>query len=195
MAASPMLALPSGERARPRNLVTIGVLIAAIGGLMGVAALVAAWVNVSHFTKPWPPKGVTVDNYPGTMLSLTMIMSLATVEWGVWAARRNQRSQSGAALALTMGLGLAFLNLLWFFGKRLGFGPGKSPYAVLVFSMITAAGVLGGIGVLALFGALLRVSGRQYNGPDVDGLRATAWFWDFVVVAWLAVYAAIWLAS
>lgn len=194
MAASPMLALPSGERAKPRNLLTVGVLIGVVGGLMGIAALIAAWVNVSHFTNPWPPKGVKIENYPGTMLSLTMLMSLVTVEWGVWAARRAQRGQAGAALGLTVGLGLAFLNLLWFFGKGLGFGPGKSPFAVLVFSMLTVAGFVAAVGILLLIGALARVLGREYEGPDVDGLRASAWFWDFVVVAWIAVYATIWLA-
>lgn len=195
MAASPMLALPSGERAKPKNLLTVGVLVAVAGGLMGLGALIAAWVNVSHFTNPWPPKGVRIENYPGTMLTLTMLMSLVTVEWGVWSARRLQRGQAGAAFGLTIGFGLAFMNLLWFFGKGLGFGPGKSPFAVILFSMLTVAGVLAGIGILLVIGGLARTVGREYEGADVDGLRATAWFWDFVVVAWIVIYATIWLAS
>ena len=193
MATSPMLALPSGERAKPRNLLTVGVLMAGAGGLVGVAALIAAFWNVGNVTHPWPPNGVKIENYPGTMLSLTMLMSVATVEWGVWGVRRQQRGQAGGALGLTVGLGLAFLNLLWFFGKGIGFGPGKSAYAVIFFSMLAVAGILVAIGVLLVGGAAIRVLGRQYDGIDIDGLRATAWFWEFAVVAWIAIYATIWL--
>ena len=89
MASSPMLALPSGERARPRNLTTVGVLVGGIGSLMGFTALLAAYINLSHFNKPWPPRGVKIQNYTGTMLSLTMLMALITVEWCVYATRRR----------------------------------------------------------------------------------------------------------
>ena len=78
MASSPMLALPSGERDRPRNLTTIGVLVSGIGSLMGFAALLAAYINVSHFNKPWPPGGVRIQNYTGTMLSLTIPPAVGT---------------------------------------------------------------------------------------------------------------------
>jgi heme/copper-type cytochrome/quinol oxidase subunit 3 len=195
MASSPMLALPSGERARPRNLTTVGVLVAVVGSLMGFLALLAAYVNVSHFNKPWPPRGVRIQNYPGTMLTLTMLMALVTMEWAVYATRREQRGQSVSALLLTIGLGLAFLNLLWYFGRRIGFGPGESAFAVMFFALLVAAGSVAAIGVALLIGAFGRVLGRQYNGVDVDGLRATAWFWDFAVVAWVIVYATLWLTS
>jgi len=195
MASSPMLALPSGERARPRNLTTVGVLVGVVGSLMGFLALLAAYVNVSHFNKPWPPKGVRIQNYPGTMLTLTMLMALVTVEWAVYATRREQRGQAISALLLTIGFGLAFLNLLWYFGRRIGFGPGESAFAVMFFALLVAAGSVAAIGVALLIGAFGRVLGRQYNGVDVDGLRATAWFWDFAVVAWVIVYATLWLTS
>ena len=195
MASSPMLALPSGERARPRNLTTVGVLVGVVGSLMGFLALLAAYVNVSHFNKPWPPKGARIQNYPGTMLTLTMLMALVTMEWAVYATRREQRGQAISALLLTIGFGLAFLNLLWYFGRRIGFGPGQSAFAVMFFALLVAAGSVAVIGVALLIGAFGRVLGRQYNGVDVDGLRATAWFWDFAVIAWVIVYATLWLTS
>ena len=193
--APPMLALPSAERPRPRNLFNLGVLLAVTGGLMGVGALVAAWVNLSHFTKPWPPKGVTPNNYSGTMLALTMLMSAATVEWGVASARKDQRSQSVAGFALSIGLGLAFLNLLWFFGRRSGFGPSASPYAVVLFTMLAVIGVAVAVGIVILLAVTMRVLGQQVGPGNMEMARAAGWFWQFVVLAWIVIYSTVWLFS
>ena len=190
-----MLALPSAERPRPRNLFNLGVLLAAAGGIMGIGAFVAAWASVAQKTHPWPPKGVTVSNYSGTMLVLTMLMSAVTVEWGVYAARRGQRSQSVAGFAMSIGLGLAFLNLLWFFGRRLGFGPAASPYAVVLYSMLAVMGIAVAVGVCALIAAMVRVLGSQVGPGNTEPARAVAWFWQFLVLAWVVVYATVWLFS
>ena len=41
--------------------------------------------------------------------------------------------------------------------------------------------------------ALARTIGRQITSTHDEMLRAVAWYWDFVVLAWTAVYATIWL--
>jgi cytochrome c oxidase subunit 3 len=193
--ASPMLALPTADRPKPKNLLNLGAVLGGAGVLMGVGALMAAWINVGHFTKPWPPKGVSPSNYNGTMLVLTMLMSSATVEWGVWAARRRQRNQAVAGLALTVGLGLAFLNLLWFAGRGIGFGPAESPYAVIFFAMLGTVGVAVAVGIAVVIATGARVLGQQVEGDDVEVARAAGYFWQFLVLAWIVVYATIWLFS
>ena len=191
--ASPMLALPSADRPPARNLLNIGALVGGIGGLMLVAGLVAAWVNVGHFTKPWPPKNVDLSNYDGTMLAMTMLMSAVTVEWGIWAAGRRMRSQAVAGFAITIGLGLAFLNLAWFFGRRLGFGVDSSPYAVLLYSMLAVSGIAVAAGVAAVGALLARVLGGQVTGTNIEMARAVGWFWQTIVAGWIIIYATVWL--
>jgi len=190
---SPMLALPSADRPPARNLQNIGALVGGIGGLMLVAGFVAAWVSVGHFTKPWPPKDVDLSNYDGTMLSLTMLMSAVTVEWGIWAARKNLRSQAVAGFFISIGLGLAFLNLEWFLGRRLGFGVAASPYSVLLYSMLAVAGIAVVAGVLALVAVVARVLGGQIIGTNIEMARAVGWLWQAVVVGWIVIYATVWL--
>jgi heme/copper-type cytochrome/quinol oxidase subunit 3 len=191
----PMLALPSAERPPVRNVYNIGLLVASISGLMLIGALVAAYVNVGHFTHPWPPRGVAHSNYDGTMLVLTMLMSSATVEWGIWAARRSMRSQAATAFALTIGFGVAFLNLAWFFGRRIGFGPSESPYAVLLFSMLAVTGVAVVAGVVAIIAVLARLLGNQIMGGRVEMARSAGWFWQSIVIGWVIVYSTVWLLS
>jgi|GEM_PF-5446047 len=191
-AAPPMLALNSAERPRPRNLANLGVLVAVASGTMAFGALVAAWVNVSHFTKPWPPKGTVIQNYTGSMLTITMVMASLTAEWSVYAVRRRQSSQARAALAITLALGAAFLNLLWFLGRQVGFGPGRNAFATIFFAMISLSGVAAAAGMVVLAVVLARVVGGQVAGADSEPVRAAAFYWHFVTLTWLVLALVIW---
>jgi heme/copper-type cytochrome/quinol oxidase subunit 3 len=190
------LALPSGQRSRPRNLLNIGVLVVVIGGLALFTTLIAAYVTVGHLARHWPPKGVTLDVYTGNMLAITAIMSGVTVEWAYYAVKRGDPAQGTWGLLLTAGFGTGFLLLLWQLGSKIGFGPGSAaigPFAVIFFAMLVASGAVTVLGIVAVVLVGARVLGRQMNETNTEMLRAVAWYWDFVVVAWLTVYSAIWL--
>ena len=190
------LALPSGERPRPRNLVNLGVLAVVIGGVALFTTLVAAYIIVGHVAKPWPPKGVYLDVYTGNMLALTAIMSGVTAEWASYAVKRGDPAQGAWGLLLTAGFGSGFILLVWQLASHMGFGPGNAKigaFGVLFFAMMGAAGGVALLGVVAVILALIRVLGRQLNASNNEMVRAVAWYWDFVVVAWLLVYSAIWL--
>src|SRR3954454_7840540 len=194
-APEPMLALPSAERRTQPNLFNVGVVLGGVAGLMGIGLFVAAWLNMSHLDKPWPPKGVHVSNYPGTILTLTMLMASVTVEWGVYAARRHQRTQATTALVMMAAFGLAFLNLLWFFGRGLGFGVASSPFATLLYSMLAVSGIAVAVGTVVVVVATARVIGHQALGPEVEPARAAAWFWQAVAAAWIIVYYMVWISK
>jgi cytochrome c oxidase subunit 3 len=171
-------------------------LMVVTGGIALFGALIGAYAGLARAATEWPPKGVTMDNYVGTMLSLTAVMSAVTVEWAWYSAKRDDPAQAAWGLVLTTVFGLAFLDLLWFLGRKVSFGPGDvkiGPYAVIFFALIVAAGFVALLGVIALVLALGRTLGRQMTGTNNEMLRAVAWYWDFVVVAWLAVYATIWI--
>lgn len=195
---APQLALPPAGRSRPRNLLNVTTLMVVTGGTALFGALIAAWVTLADQAATWPPKGVQLDNYVGTMLAATAIMSAITVEWAAWSLKREDQAQGVWGLALTLGFGLSFLNLLWYLGRKVGFGPGSSkvgPYAVIFFAMITAAGLVALIGIVAVLMILLRTLARHARGERREMVRAVAWYWDFVVVAWIAVWATMWLLT
>jgi len=190
------LALGSGARPRPRNVLNLTVLMVVTGGLGLFAALIGAYSALSRATGPWPPKGVTLDNYVGSMLSITALMSAVTVEWACYAVKRDDPAQATWGLGLTLGFGLAFLDLLWFLGRTVHFGPGDTkvgPFAVAFFALIVAAGAVAVLGLGALAMAMARTLGRQMTSSHGELVRAVAWYWDFVVLAWIAVYATLWL--
>jgi cytochrome c oxidase subunit III len=192
------LALPSGEPTRHRvaNTLNLTVLMVVTGGLGIFAALIGAYAAVADTAAQWPPKGVNIDDYVGSMLTLTILMSAMTVEWACYAIKRDDPAQASWGLLLTAGFGMAFLDLLWFVGRKAGFGPGSTkigPFAVVFFALIVAAGFVALLGIVAVGLVLSRTLGRQMTSASHEMLRAVAWYWDFVVVAWIAVFATIWL--
>ena len=187
------LALPPGGRDRPAHLLGTGVLVGAAGGATMVGALIAAYVNLRSLAPAWPPKGVRTDTYLGAILLITLLLSAALVEWAPAALRRAQDRQTKAALALTALLGLAFVNGAWYTGSQFRFGADDHAYATLAYAMVGLCGVFAAVGVIALLAALAKVAGRQVGPRDGDVVRAAAWYWQFVVVSWLAVYSTLFL--
>jgi len=170
--------------------------VALIRLLLTFAALVAAYTTVGHATNVWPPKGVTRDVYTGNMLAITVIMSLVTVEWAYYAVKKGDPAQGVWGLLITAGFGSGFVLLLWQLGSKLGYGPGTTKYGafpVLFFSMLAASGAVALLGIAAIVLVIPRILSRQVTADNAEMLRAVCWVWDFVVVAWLMVYACVWL--
>jgi heme/copper-type cytochrome/quinol oxidase subunit 3 len=155
-----------------------------VGGaalLVASLALLAGFYNLRDAAAEWPPDGVEFDAYLSVMLTATMLLSAGVVAWGSWAAAAGNRRQALASMAITAGLGLAFLNLAWYTGSHAGFGPSSHAFGVVVMASLAigSAAVVVGLGALAV--ALLRTQLRATE-PSVVG--AAARFWFFVVAAW-----------
>lgn len=190
------LALPPAGRTRPRNLMTISMLMVVTGGVGLFAALIAAYVALSNAVTTFPPAGVRFDDYVGNMLAITAIMSAVTVEWAWYSVRRDDRAQATWGLVLTALLGLATLNLIFFLGRGIGFGPGSAKigaFAVVFFALLSAAGAVGILGIGAVVLVFLRTVGGQMTPGHYEMVRVVCWFWDFVVISWIAVYATLFL--
>jgi len=166
----------------------MGVLLLAGSGTMFFATLVGVYLHLRQVTKPWPPEGVKLDLYLGNLLIITMILSAVTVEWACYAMRRGERKQGSAALGVTLGLGVAFLNLLSYSADRVSFDAASHTYGLVVTAMVMLLGIAVGTGVAFVTLTLLRVSGRQLSATDSSQVRATACYWHFAVAASIAVW-------
>jgi cytochrome c oxidase subunit 3 len=190
------LALPPAGRTRPRNLVNISLLMVVTGGLVLFAALIGSYVQLSEVTTHWPPAGVNLDEYVGNMLAITAVMSAITVEWAWYSVKRDDQAQATWGLSVTALLGASFLVLLWDSARRIGFGPGSGKigaFAIMYYALMVASGGLALLGLAALLLVLARTLGRQMTPTHNQMLRAVAWYWDFVVICWLAVWATVWV--
>ena len=185
------LALPSGAATRRRDLLTVTTAVAGVAGVMVFFALAAAYFDVRALSPVWPPKKVSLDNYLGVTLTITMLMSSVTAEWAVQAMKIGNRRHALTALALTPGFGLAFLNLVWYLVANVGFGPGSHAFGALFYAFIAATiiNVLLGMGFLLV--ALVRTFGHQVGPDDTSVARAATAYWHFVAAGWLITFTAL----
>ncbi|MEY2565741.1 MAG: cytochrome c oxidase subunit [Actinomycetota bacterium] len=187
-AVSEQLALPSGVRARPAHVLNLGTLLLGGAGAMVFAGLLAAYLELRGVAATWPPGKSALDNYLGVTLLLTAVLSAFTVEWAPYSIKRGNRRQTLWGLTLTLGLGLAFLNLLWYLGTQLGFGIADSGYATIVYAAILATGAQVAVGLSYVIVALVRTAGHQVVPGDHQLVRAAAWYWQWVNVCWLVTF-------
>ena len=179
--------LESGQSpARPSgpNAAIVAAYVAGGAVLMASVALMAGFYNLRHGAAEWPPEHVDFDEYLSVMLSTTILFAAALAGWASSAAKAGNRRQAVAALAMTCGMALAFVNLAWYTGSHAGFGPSAHAFGVIVIAslVLTSAAVLIGVGFLAA--ALLRAQLRAERASD-NTIAASVRFFFIVTAAWM----------
>lgn len=187
--------LPGPVPGRPRRgTATIGVALLATADAMVLGAIVAVYLALQDGSVTWPPT-VEVGTYIPTMITITAVMSGFAVQWGVYAARRNDGRNAVMALGLSLFLGLAMANLEWVAFVRTGFGFNDHPYATL-YNVLIGYHLLH---VLVAFVTVVVLSFRtvsgHFSGDRHDALRAGAVFWQYGNLVWFVVGTVLFLLS
>jgi cytochrome c oxidase subunit I+III len=189
----PQLALPSGAPTQRPNRLNLAVLLTGCATLMVFGAWLAAYLNVRALASQWPPDEVDLDNYLGVMLFVTMLLSAVTAEWAPFAVKRGNQRQALTAMATTIGLGVAFLNLAWYTWSRFGFGPADHTFGTLAWAGFAAAAVVVGLAIGFFAVALARTAGHQVVPGRHELVRAAAWYWQAAGLAWLVVFTGLYV--
>ncbi len=186
---------PSRPWSPPRGTTMLGtvLLLAAEGMLLG--ALLATYFTIKAGSALWPPKGVSLNTYIPTVVTITVAMAACSVGWMLFAVRRNDQRNAFVAAVLSAVLGLAIANGQWYWITRAGFGTGKHAYGALfhVLAGLHLVHVLAGV-VMLLVMAVQTLAGH-FSSDDHEPVRATAYFWQFGNVVWLAVLSALFFFS
>jgi heme/copper-type cytochrome/quinol oxidase subunit 3 len=189
------VALPAPPVQRPRVLI-VGTAFATAGMLMLFAGMLGVYLTRRSEAllagDTWLPEGVDVQLTQPTMMLSTLVLSVFSIQWAVYAASRDDRINTYLSLGLTFVFGIAFVNMGSYNYSTMGFDVTANPQAVLVYA-ITGANIA--MVVLAMvFVALMafRALGGQQTSRAHDGISSAALFWHANVavffVIWLAIY-------
>jgi cytochrome c oxidase subunit III len=102
------------------------------------------------------------------------------------------RAMRGWTIA-TIALGVAFLGIQLFDWSRLDFDVSSHAYGTMFYSMTGFHGLHVLAGVLLMLVVLGRAMQGAYRDGNVDGAEAVAYYWHFVDVVWIALFATIFL--
>jgi cytochrome c oxidase subunit III len=165
--------------------------------LSAIEEVRAAWAT-------WPPQGIeTVPAWNLPLVNtLILLLSGTTVTWAHHALQTGDRKGAKIGLTLTVLLGILFtaiqayeyhhiLSHNYFFG-----GEGAENSGLYGSSFFMATGFHGFhvlIGTIFLLVCLIRLLRGGFTPQKHFGFEAAAWYWHFVDVVWLFLFAFIYV--
>jgi cytochrome c oxidase subunit III len=161
------------------------------------------WAETAAAWSTWPPKGVEVlDAWQLPLLNtIILLLSGTTVTWAHHALQVGDRKATKIGLAITIALGVLFTAVqayeyqhiihenLFFNDEALNSGL----YGSIFFMATGFHGFHVLIGTIFLAVCLLRLLAGQMSPQKHFGFEAAAWYWHFVDVVWLFLFAFVYV--
>jgi cytochrome c oxidase subunit III len=143
----------------------------------------------------WPPKGIEVLDAMKLPLLNTLILlcSGTTVTWAHHALIHSDRDGLKKGLWLTLVLGVMFTTLQTIEYTEAPFHFAGLNYGTTFFMATGFHGFHVLVGTIFLAICLLRVYKGHFTPQQHFGFEAAAWYWHFVDVVWLFLFAVIYV--
>jgi len=146
----------------------------------------------------WPPVGIeTFDPWHLPLMNtLILLLSGAAATWAHHAlAHENNRKDlvNGLIIAILLGLLFTAFQAYEYWDASFGFGRGCEVYCsnFLLPTMFHGLHVI--IGTIFLSVCLFRALAGHFTPDQHVGFEAAAWYWHFVDVVWLFLFAAVYV--
>ncbi|RIK92535.1 MAG: cytochrome c oxidase subunit 3 [Proteobacteria bacterium] len=159
-----------------------------------------AYFNASLFPNEamgniWPPQGIeTFDPWHLPLVNtLILLLSGTTVTWAHHALLHNNRKGLVQGLVCTVLLGAAFTAIQAYEYQHAAFSFAGNIYGSTFFMATGFHGAHVIIGTIFLAVCLLRAIKGHFKPDHHFGLEAAAWYWHFVDVVWLFLFACIYV--
>ena len=151
----------------------------------------------------WPPQGVeTLDAWHLPFLNtVILLLSGTTVTWAHHALQVGNRKEARNGLILTIVLGVLFTAIQAYeyqhiIHENLFFNEEAASSGLYGSIFFMATGFHGFhvlIGTIFLTVCLLRLMAGQFTPEKHFGFEAAAWYWHFVDVVWLFLFAFVYV--
>jgi cytochrome c oxidase subunit 3 len=159
-----------------------------------------AFFDASLFPKQaigsvWPPKSIqTLDPWHIPLINtLILLLSGTTVTWAHHALLENDRKSLIQGLILTVILGAIFTGFQAYEYMHASFKISTGIYGSTFYMATGFHGFHVLVGTIFLFVCLLRAKAGHFTQEHHFGFEAAAWYWHFVDVVWLFLFASIYI--
>jgi cytochrome c oxidase subunit 3 len=195
---SALVTAPPPLPRRPRVLFT-GAAFGAAGSALVVLSTLAVYLQLRGELlangATALPDDVLLPLTPGGMGMVTLLMSLFTVSWAVWALRRNDRPHAYLALGLTLLLGVAFVNSTVYLYQQLALPLTASATGGMIYIVTGTHLVMVVVGLVFVLVMGFHSLGGQLTGRDAEGMSAAALYWFVTVAVYSAIYYGIYITK
>ena len=164
---------------------------------------IGAWAETAAAWSTWPPTGVEVlSPWQLPLLNtVTLLLSGCTVTWAHHALQVGDRKGARLALIITILLGVFFTAIQayeynhiihenLFFNQE---AANSGLYGSIFFMATGFHGFHVLVGTIFLTVCLIRLMAGQFTPEKHFGFEAAAWYWHFVDVVWLFLFAFVYV--
>ena len=164
---------------------------------------ISGWADTAKAWSTWPPKGIeTLDAWQLPLLNtVILLLSGTTVTWAHHALQVGDRKATKIGLVITVVLGALFtavqvyeyqhiLHENLFFNAE---AANSGLYGSIFFMATGFHGFHVLLGTIFLLVCLLRLMAGQMTPQKHFGFEAAAWYWHFVDVVWLFLFAFVYV--
>ncbi|MEC9197418.1 MAG: cytochrome c oxidase subunit 3 [Pseudomonadota bacterium] len=144
----------------------------------------------------WPPEGIEVfDPWHLPLINtLILLCSGAACTWAHHAlVHENNRKDIKSGLLLSVVLGVIFTVFQAYEYSHAAFGFAGNIYGANFFMATGFHGFHVIVGTIFLFICYLRTVRGHFTPENHIGFEAAAWYWHFVDVVWLFLFAAVYI--
>ena len=161
-----------------------------------------AYFDASLFPKEviggvWPPTGIeTFDPWHLPLINtLILLLSGTTVTAAHHYLTEGRQDLTTRWLAVTVVLGMCFTALQAYEYGHAHFSFSGHIYGATFFMATGFHGFHVIVGTIFLFICFMRAANNHFKADQHFGFEAAAWYWHFVDVVWLFLFAAIYVAG
>jgi cytochrome c oxidase subunit III len=190
---------PAEDHHKPGGISSslLGMVLFIASEVMFFGGLFGAYFTIRSAAPEWPPPDNPHLSAPyAAVLTAILVTSSVTMQFGVWAIRKNNQRRLILWLAVSLLLGAIFLAMqaleyanLIEEGMTLSSGVfGSTFYTLTGFH---GAHVAGGAAFILI--VLLRARSGQFTARYHDTVEMASYYWHFVDVVWIGLFSTIYL--
>ena len=190
---------PAEDHHKPGGISSslLGMVLFIASEIMFFGGLFGAYFTLRSAAPEWPPPDNPHLSAPyAAVLTAILVTSSVTMQFGVWAIRKNNQRRLILWLAVSLLLGAIFLAMqaleyanLIREGMTLSSGVfGSTFYTLTGFH---GAHVAGGAAFILI--VLLRARSGQFTARYHDTVEMASYYWHFVDVVWIGLFSTIYL--
>jgi cytochrome c oxidase subunit 3 len=178
---------------RPAFL-NVGVIVWLASELMFFSGLFAAFFTLRAATHYWPTRGDHIDAVSVGMATIILVISSGTMQMGVHRTTKADKTGFLGWLALTFALGALFdgMQISDYAGRNFPINQDAWTSCFYVLTGIHALHVAGGLFGMTIMGLRAKKS-RKFGHHTLPAVEFLSYYWHFVDVVWIALYASIFL--
>jgi len=161
--------------------------------LMFFGGLFAAYFTLRAVSAVWPPADVNLEVLEPAIATALLVISSFTMQGALHRARAGDLDGMRRWVGVTMLLGVLFLSSQVRTWLAADFGVSSNAYGTMFYGMTGFHALHVTAGIVLMLVVLGRTAQGAYRDGRLSGLEAVTYYWHFVDVVWIALFATIYL--